>query len=126
MDDPTVQRFLTALRDHESGGDPEPLVSLFREDAQIDTATGAHDLRGRDGARRLWAEDRERFGAVRSAFRNVVVQDDRAALEWTREVPARDGATVAVQGVSVLELEDGAIRRFSTYFDPQLLTGATA
>lgn len=125
-DTTTVERFITALRELEGDGEAGPLVELFADDAELDTATGTPDLHGKDGARRLWTEDRRCFDEVRSEFRNVVVDGDRAALEWTREATTPDGRPLRYQGVSLLELDGARIRRFSTYFDPHALTRAHA
>jgi ketosteroid isomerase-like protein len=75
-------------------------------------------LRGKDGAREFWRQDRALFDEVQSEFKNVIAQDDRVALEWTRTGSARDGNPIEFEGGSLLELEEGRIRRFTAYFDP--------
>lgn len=113
--------FIEALRRLEDDADAEPLVELFADDAVCDNVAAARGLRGRSGARQFWSQDRALFGEVHSEFRNVIVGEDRVALEWTRTGTARDGDPVEFDGVSVLELSDGRIVRFKAYFDPSAL-----
>ena len=114
----TTDRFREALGRLEEHAEVDPLLELFAEDVVIDTATPAPGLSGRDGARRLWTQDRELFSRVRSTFRNVVVDGDVAILEWHRDAQDRNGRDVSHPGVSVLELRDGEIARFAVHFDP--------
>lgn len=114
----TVDRFLEALGRLEEHEEADPLVALFAEDVVVATATGGADLHGRDGAGRLWTEDRALFARVRSDFRNVVVDGDVAILEWHREAEGHGGEDLSHPGVSVLELRDGQVARFGVYFDP--------
>jgi ketosteroid isomerase-like protein len=58
---------------------------------------------------------------MKSEFRNVIATEDRVALEWTTEGTSnRD--LVSYDGVSILEIEDGKVRRFMAYFDTCRLT----
>ena len=53
--------------------------------------------------------------------RNVFATEERAALEWTTEGTS-NGEDVSYEGVSLLEIEDGKVRRFVAYFDTRDLT----
>lgn len=119
MSSTDAQTFQDALARLEADGDAGPLVDLFAEDGECDNLTHASPERGRDGAHRFWTQDRSQFETVRSDFRNVIDHGDRIVLEWTREGTARDGAAVRYDGVSLIELRDGAISRFCAYFDPR-------
>jgi ketosteroid isomerase-like protein len=114
----TTDRFREALARLEEHEEVDPLLELFADDVVIDTATPAPGLEGRDGARRLWTEDRALFSRVRSSFRIVFVDGDVAVLEWHRDAEGRDGRDVSHPGVTVLELRDGAIVRFAVHLDP--------
>ena len=58
---------------------------------------------------------------MKSTFRNVFATEEGAALECTTEGTSnRD--TVSHDGVSILEIEDGKVRRFMAYFDTRHLT----
>lgn len=120
----TVEQFITALRRHEDDGDIEPLLAMFTDDARIETATGTSDLRGADGARALWAQDRDVFASVSSDFHTIIVDGDHAALEWRREAEGPDGTDRSHAGVSVLDVQDGLVGRFGVYFDPTALGAA--
>ena len=128
----TAQRFIEALGRLEAGRDVESIVALFREDCEVGNVVSPEKFAGRAGAREFWgAKYRDTFGEVRSTFRNVFAADGRAALEWTTEGTGRDGAHVKYDGVSILEIEGGLIKRFRAYFDAgrlgrQLTEGAGA
>jgi ketosteroid isomerase-like protein len=115
-----AQTFIDALGRLEADGDPEPLVALFAQDSVCDNVTPTTRFEGPEGARTFWSQDRALFHEVRSEFRTVVATDEHIVLEWTREGTARDGGgPVRFDGVSLLELDDGAITRFKAYFDPR-------
>lgn len=67
---------------------------------------------------RFWEAYRDTFGEVASTFRNVIVSDGRAALEWTTTGTSAAGASISYEGVSILEIADSKITRFRAYFDP--------
>jgi ketosteroid isomerase-like protein len=71
-----------------------------------------------EGARAFWEAYRDTFGEVASSFRNVIVNDGRAALEWTTTGTSAAGAPISYEGVSILEMADGKITSFRAYFDP--------
>lgn len=121
MSDDTIQSFLDALGRLEADGDVEPIVALFGDDAVLQNVTVAGDFHGQDGARHFWSDDRRVFGEVSSEFRNVIVDGDRAALEWTRRGTSRGGDPIEYPGVSILELAGGRISRFMAYFHPREL-----
>jgi hypothetical protein len=58
---------------------------------------------------------------MKSTFRNVFATEEGAALEWTTE-GTPNGDTVFYDGVSILEIEGGKVRRFMAYFDTRDLT----
>ncbi|CAB4905355.1 unannotated protein [freshwater metagenome] len=113
----TVDRFLDALGRLEEHEEVDPLVELFADDVRVDTATATDALRGSDGARKLWQEDRELFRSVSSEFRNQVVEGDVAILEWQRTAEGQDGGDLSHPGVTVLEVDGDRIARFAVYFD---------
>ena len=114
----TAQRFIEALGRLEAGRDVESIVALFHEDCEVGNVVSPEKFTGRAGAREFWgAKYRDTFGEVRSTFRNVFAAGGLAALEWTTEGTGRDGAPVKYDGVSILEIEGGLIKRFRAYFD---------
>jgi ketosteroid isomerase-like protein len=112
------QQFIEALAALERDRDLEPMRQLFTADSEIGNIVSPREFSGPDGARTFWDAYRETFGEVSSTFRNVIVSDGRAALEWTTTGTSTHGAPVTYAGVSILEFADGQISRFWAYFDP--------
>ena len=116
-----TEQFIEALGHLERDGDTEPLVAQFADDSTLQNVTVGDDHHGKEGAHTFWTEDRKLFDTVQSEFRNVIVDGDRAALEWSRQGTARDGGAVDYVGVSVIEFGDQGIARFMGYFHPREL-----
>ena len=117
-----ADRFVEALRELEENRNVEALVGIHTEDCEVGNVSVPETFRGHDGLREFWTEYRKTFGEMKSEFRNVFATEDRAALEWTTEGTS-NGDTVSYEGVSILEIEDGNVRRFMAYFDTRDLTG---
>ncbi len=113
--------FVEALRKLEEDRDVEPLVEIHAEDCEVGNVSVSEIFRGHEGLREFWTEYRKTFGEMKSTFRNVFAAGDVAALEWTTEGTS-NGNTVTYDGVSILEIEGGKVRRFMAYFDPRALT----
>jgi ketosteroid isomerase-like protein len=116
-----TEKFIDALRRLESDRDLEPIVSLFADDCELGNVVTSEPFRGREGAREFWTAYRETFGEMESKFRNEIVANDRAALEWVTDATGADGRPVTYEGVSILEFSGDRIRRFNAYFDPARL-----
>jgi predicted ester cyclase len=113
--------FVEALRKLEENREVEALVEIHTEDCEVGNIAVSETFRGHDGLREFWTSYRSTFGEMRSEFRNVFVTEEGAALEWTTEGTS-NGDSVSYAGVSILEVEDGKVRRFMAYFDPRALT----
>lgn len=94
---------------------------MFGPESELSNPTLPRPLRGRAGAEELWNAYIGTFREIHSEFRLIVETEQGAALEWTSRGSAPDGKEIAYEGVSILELENGAIRRFRAYFDPRSL-----
>ncbi|MDA0169066.1 nuclear transport factor 2 family protein [Solirubrobacter taibaiensis] len=116
-----TEQFIDALGHLERDADTDPLVALFADQCTLQNVTVGDDHHGKDGARSFWTDDRKLFDSVQSDFRNVIVDGDRVALEWSRQGTARDGGAVDYVGVSVIEFADDGIVRFMGYFHPREL-----
>jgi steroid delta-isomerase-like uncharacterized protein len=117
-----ADRFVEALRELEENRNVEALVGIHTEDCEVGNVSVPETFRGHEGLREFWTSYRSTFGEMNSEFRNVFATEDRAALEWTTEGTS-NGDTVSYEGVSILEIEDGNVRRFMAYFDTRDLTG---
>src|ERR687894_2006931 len=113
--------FVEALRKLEEERDVEALVETHTEDCEVGNVSVSETFRGHDGLREFWTEYRKTFGEMRSTFRNVFATEEGAALEWMTEGHS-NGDTVSYDGVSILEVEGGKVRRFMAYFDTRDLT----
>ncbi len=85
-------------------------------------------FRDHDGLRESWTEYRKPFGEMKSTFRNVFATEATCSLprkgrrsSGTTEGTS-NGDTVSYDGVSILEIVDGKVRRFMAYFDTRDLT----
>ena len=113
--------FVEALRKLEEDRDVEALVEIHTEDCEVGNVAVTQTFRGHDGLREFWTNYRKTFGEMKSTFRNVFATEEGAALEWTTEGTS-NGEDVSYDGVSILEIEDGKVRRFMAYFDTRDLT----
>ena len=113
--------FVEALRKLEEDRDVGALVEIHTEDCEVGNVAVSNTFRGHDGLREFWTEYRKTFGETKSSFRNVFATEKGAALEWTTEGTS-DGDRVSYDGVSILEIEGGKVRRFMADFDTRDLT----
>jgi steroid delta-isomerase-like uncharacterized protein len=108
--------FIEALRKLEDDRDVEALVEIHAEDCDVCNVSVSETFRGHDGLREFWTEYRKTFDEMKSSFRNVFATEEGAALEWTTEGTSKRD-TVTYDGVSILEVDGGKVRRFMAYFD---------
>ena len=111
-----ADNFIEALRKLEEDQDVEPLVEIHTEDCEVGNVSVPGTFSGHEGLREFWTSYRGIFGEMRSEFRNVFATEEGAALEWTT-TGTSNGDSVSYDGVSILEFEDGQVRRFMAYFD---------
>jgi ketosteroid isomerase-like protein len=116
----TAKKFVEALEKLESDRDLETICALFSEDCDIANVVTEDNERPL-GVRAFWENYRENFGEVRSTFRNQIIADARAALEWTTTGTSSEGHDFEYDGVSILEIENERITRFRAFFDPNKL-----
>ena len=102
--------FIEALRKLEEKREVEALIAIHTEDCGVGNIAVSATFRGHDGSREFWTSYRSAFVEMRSEFRNVFATEESAALEWTTEGTS-NGDSVAYDGVSILEIEDGKVRR---------------
>lgn len=121
-----AQQFMEALHRLEEQNDVQGMVELFDDAAELSNPTAPSPHHGRDGARHFWQAYRGAFQEIHSDFRNVADADGVALLEWSSHGRAIDGSPVEYDGVSVVEFDDGKVRRFRAYFDPNALKRAIA
>ena len=121
MSQQVADGFVEALRKLEEDRDVEGLVRIHTEDCEVGNVSVSETFRGHEGLREFWTEYRKTLDEMKSTSRNVFATEERAALEWTTEATS-NGDSVSYDGVSILEIEGGKVRRFMAYFDTRDLT----
>lgn len=112
----TAENFMRVLQETEQTRDIELLIGMFTEDAElINLAT--EPLRGREGARHFWSDYLSAFDRIRSKFTNGVEGEDAAVLEWISEGTLSKGEALTYRGVRVVEIHNGQVQGFRTYYD---------
>jgi ketosteroid isomerase-like protein len=119
MSEQIAKKFIDALHKLEESRDAGEIVSLYADNAEVVNVVTPHKFNGQDGAREFWTKYRETFGEMRSEFRNEIVTNNRAALEWTTTGNANGGNEIEYSGVTILEIEGDKITRSCAYFNSQ-------
>jgi steroid delta-isomerase-like uncharacterized protein len=119
---PLLEEWLAAF----NAGDPDRLLALYAEDALWEelaiglAARGPEQIRAHLDALFTAAPD------IAYEVTDVLVTDDRAVLEWVVTgtyaadfpgLPPGAGQPFTFRGVSVFELADGQIHRYTEYWD---------
>ncbi len=117
MGNTLTERFIQALERAEQTGNVEPLVGLFSDDTELSSLTQAEPHHGRGGAREFWQQYLSVFRHVHSRFTHLITADNTAVLEWVADGVLAGGTPLTYCGVSLLELRDGQVCRFRTYYD---------
>lgn len=112
-----AEKFMQTLQQIEEKKNVESLVSLFTEDAELSNLATPVPLQGKNGARQFWQKYLSVFQQIHSKFTNVVESDGSAVLEWISEGTLTTGEPLKYQGVSIIEIVDGKVQRFRTYYD---------
>lgn len=121
MAEDLAKKFIEALRRLEAERDLETISSLFGDDAEVGNVVTADNENVSRGAHQFWQHYRDNFDEIKSTFRNQIVTDKTAALEWQSEGTSADGSRFSYEGVSILEFDGDKISRFHAYFDPNKL-----
>ena len=120
MAEDTAKKFVEALYKLEQERDLETIASLFTEDCDIANVITENNDKKTD-AREFWQSYRDNFGEVKSTFRNQIITENAAALEWNTVGESNEGHEFEYDGVSVLETDGDKITRFHAYFNPHKL-----
>lgn len=108
-------RFADALQRTEETRDPEVLVALFAEGAELQNLAIRHQ--GIEGARAFWRTYLDQFDHIRSEFSHLIEQGGQSALVWTSTGAMKGGHPITYRGVSVLDHDGDKVRRFETIYD---------
>jgi len=118
MTEKTAKDFIGALNKLEANRDLKTICGLFSENCEIgNVVTEDKNI----GAREFWTSYRGSFDKVNSTFRNEIIMEGAAALEWKTTGTNSEGHEFEYEGVSILEIKDDKITRFHAYFDANKL-----
>ena len=113
-----AETFMSTLQQIEASRDPEPLVALFGEKAELLNLALTEPLTGVEGARQFWKNYLAAFGSIKSTFHHHLQTDREAVLEWVSEGTMADGGQpISYRGISVVEYDGDKVSRFRTYYD---------
>lgn len=117
MSQELIGKFINALHKLEETGDPAEIAALYAENAEIVNVVSPKKFTGAEGARDFWTRYRETFGEMRSEFRNKIVNETSAALEWTTRGISKENHEITYSGVTILEFKGDTITRSCAYFN---------
>lgn len=115
------EKFIKALEKLETDENVDEIVGLFAENCEVGNVTTTENLKGERGAREFWTNYKKTFGEIRSTFKNKIVSENTAALEWKSTGTSQEGSEINYEGVSILETDGDKITRFFAYFNPAKL-----
>lgn len=121
MTQEVAYRFVEALAAVEKEGELEPMIDTFAEGCEIGTPAHAEKLHGREGAREFWTMYRSAFRNVHSTLRNIIIDSNSFAVEWTAQAVDSSGKVLTYDGVSIADICADRITRFRSYFDTRHL-----
>lgn len=121
-----ARQFMNALQDAEHGGDIEPLVALFHENAELSNLVLVEPLTGHQQIRRFWRDYLNEFRQITSRFVSVIENDNASVLEWVSEGFLKSGEPLTYRGVTILKIESGKIINFRSYYDSAVLVSKEA
>lgn len=121
-----TERFMRTLQEMEQSGNTRAMVELFHDEAELHRLSGDADATGREGAQKFWQEYLSAFQKIRSRFTNVIENDSSAVLEWVSSAEPATAKPFEYQGVSIIEVENGKVVRFRTYYDTAQFAQTTA
>ena len=121
-----TERFMRTLQEMEQSGDIRAMVELFNERAELHRLTGDENAAGREGAEKFWQEYLSAFQKIRSRFTNVIENGSTAVMEWVSKAEPETAEPFEYEGVSIIEVEDGKVTRFRTYYDSARFVQTTA
>jgi ketosteroid isomerase-like protein len=121
-----AERFMRTLQEMEQSGDTRAMVDLFDDQAELHRLTGDSNAAGRDGAQKFWQEYLTAFQQIRSRFTHVIESDGTAVMEWVSRAEPETAEPFEYEGVSIIEVNNGKVTRFRTYYDSARFVQTTA
>lgn len=121
-----TERFMRALQEMEQSGNVRGMVDLFSEGAELQRMTGDTHNGGRQGTEKFWQEYLATARKIRTRFTNVIEDGSTAVMEWVSRAEPETAEPFEYEGVSIIEVADGKVNRFRTYYDSARFVQPTA
>ncbi|WP_232337809.1 nuclear transport factor 2 family protein [Deinococcus arboris] len=115
-DSGTTQAFMAALQNAEASGQLDDLLALHAEEVTLRNLS-AHSWQGLDGARDFWQTYLDNFDQIHSEFSRSQEASGLGLMEWEATGQLKGGRDIAYRGVSLIDLQDGKVTAFRTYYD---------
>ncbi|PTA67963.1 nuclear transport factor 2 family protein [Deinococcus arcticus] len=115
-DGSTTQRFMAALQTAENTRQLDDLLALHAPEVTLRNLS-AHSWSGLDGAREFWQTYLNNFAQVHSEFARSHEEGGLGVMEWETTGQLAAGRDVAYRGVSLIDVRDGRVTAFRTYYD---------
>ncbi|CAM3807118.1 nuclear transport factor 2 family protein [Deinococcus frigens] len=112
----TTEEFMSALQNAESSQDPSGLVALHAGDVTLSNLT-TKTWKGTDGAQAFWESYLSDFAEIHSEFTHHHEADGLGVMEWNASGKLKNGDDIEYRGVSIIEIKDGKVGAFRTYYD---------
>lgn len=112
----TTEQFMRALQDAEASKDPSALVALHAGDVILSNLT-SKTWKGTDGAQAFWETYLSDFEDIHSEFTHHHESEGQGVMEWKATGKLKNGHDIEYRGVSIIELRDGKVGAFRTYYD---------
>ncbi|UBV41984.1 nuclear transport factor 2 family protein [Deinococcus taeanensis] len=108
--------FMAALQAAEASGDVSGLVALHAPEVTLRNLT-ERTWKGQDGAQDFWETYLANFEEIRSEFTRSQEDGGLGVMEWTATGRVKGGREIKYRGVSLIDVQDGQVTAFRTYYD---------
>lgn len=112
----TTEEFMSALQNAESSKDPSDLVALHAGDVTLSNLT-SKTWKGTEGAQEFWERYLGDFETIHSEFTHHHESGGQGVMEWNAKGKLKNGDDIEYRGVSIIEIKDGKVGAFRTYYD---------
>lgn len=111
-----TDEFMAALNAAESSGDVSALVNLHAQGVTLQNLTDK-TWEGIEGAHDFWETYLGNFQDISSEFTESHEAAGMGVMEWVATGHLKGGHEVSYRGVSIIEIADGKVAAFRSYYD---------
>ena len=114
--------FMAALSTAESSGDVSGLLALHADTVTLRNLSD-REWSGLEGAREFWEAYLGNFDDIGSEFTESHEAAGMGVMEWVGTGHLKGGREISYPGVSIIEIADGKVQAFRTYYDSAAFVG---